>query len=129
MGERPVNPIAARLGPWLSPIAPTYFIARATQTHLAAPGWIAITIAIAIEATGITATHNTLRAYSHNRSKRKTDPSAPLTLTLLLAGVYLVTGITLTIWVARTLRIRGRIFFERGCKGNEELAESLSAGR
>jgi len=40
--------------------------------------------------------------------------------------LYLLIGIGITIWVARTLRIRGRVFLAKGCKGNDELAESLS---
>jgi len=39
---------------------------------------------------------------------------------------YLLIGIGLTIWVARTLRVRGRVFIAKGCKGNDELADSLS---
>jgi hypothetical protein len=39
---------------------------------------------------------------------------------------YLVIAIALTIWVARTLRKYGRVFLAVGCKGNEELADSLS---
>ncbi|MCP4191633.1 MAG: hypothetical protein GY768_13490 [Planctomycetaceae bacterium] len=40
--------------------------------------------------------------------------------------IYITIGIAMTIWVARTLRIHGRIFFTKGCKGNDELADSLS---
>jgi len=39
---------------------------------------------------------------------------------------YVAIGIGLTIWVARVLRIHGRVFLARGCKGNEELAGALS---
>ena len=39
---------------------------------------------------------------------------------------YVVIGVALTIWVARQLRIHGRVFLARGCKGNDELAGSLS---
>ena len=39
---------------------------------------------------------------------------------------YVAIGIALTIWVGRTLRIHGRVFLAKGCKGNEELTESLS---
>lgn len=39
---------------------------------------------------------------------------------------YLVISVALTVWVARTLRIHGRVFLAKGCKGNEELASSLS---
>jgi len=41
-------------------------------------------------------------------------------------AIYVLVGIGLTIWVAHTLRIRGRVFFDKGCKGNTELADSLS---
>lgn len=39
---------------------------------------------------------------------------------------YVTAGVLLTVWVARTLRIHGRVFLAKGCKGNNELAESLS---
>ncbi len=35
-------------------------------------------------------------------------------------------GIGLTIWVARVLRIHGRVFLARGCKGNDELVGAMS---
>jgi hypothetical protein len=40
--------------------------------------------------------------------------------------VYLVVSVLLVVWVARTLRKHGRVFLAKGCKGNEELASSLS---
>lgn len=39
---------------------------------------------------------------------------------------YVTVGVLLTIWVARTLRIHGQVFLTKGCKGNDELAHSLS---
>lgn len=39
---------------------------------------------------------------------------------------YVAIGVALTVWVARTLRIHGHVFLARGCKGNIELADSLS---
>ncbi len=39
---------------------------------------------------------------------------------------YVLVGIGLTIWVAHTLRIRGRVFLDKGCMGNTELGDSLS---
>lgn len=41
-------------------------------------------------------------------------------------AAYLVIGIALTVWVARTLRRHGRVFLAKGCKGNEALVDSLS---
>jgi hypothetical protein len=40
--------------------------------------------------------------------------------------VYVAIGIILTAWVARTPRLHGRVFLAKGCKGNDELATSLS---
>ena len=39
---------------------------------------------------------------------------------------YVALGIGLTAWVARTLRLHGRVFLAKGCKGNDELATALS---
>lgn len=39
---------------------------------------------------------------------------------------YIILGVSLTIWVARTLRSNGSVFLIQGCKGNQELADSLS---
>lgn len=41
-------------------------------------------------------------------------------------AVYLAVSIPVTIWVAQRLRVNGKIFLARGCKGNEELASSIS---
>lgn len=40
--------------------------------------------------------------------------------------VYLAICIPITIWVAQRLRTNGNIFLIRGCKGNQELADSIS---
>ena len=40
--------------------------------------------------------------------------------------IYLAVGTAVIIWVAHTLRTHGRVFLARGCKGNDELASSLS---
>jgi len=39
---------------------------------------------------------------------------------------YILLGVSLTIGVARTLRSHGSVFLIKGCKGNHELADSLS---
>ena len=48
----------------------------------------------------------------------------PVMPTMYLA--YATIGIALTIWVARQLRIHGRVFLAKGCKGNSELSSALS---
>jgi len=87
---------AARLGPWLAPVPPAYFIARASYRHLEAPLSIAIIMAIAVELVGIATTHNALTAWTYNQAKRKSDPEAPLKLAAAMATVYLVIGILLS---------------------------------
>lgn len=49
-----------------------------------------------------------------------------ITIMPLTHFIYLAIGIGVTIWVAHTLRMHGRVFLARGCKGNDELASSLS---
>ncbi len=51
-------------------------------------------------------------------------PNLPLMPTMYLT--YVAIGVALTIWVARQLRIHGRVFLAKGCKGNDLLADSLS---
>ena len=40
--------------------------------------------------------------------------------------IYLCISIALTVWVARTLHRRGRIFLVEALKGNEKLADSVN---
>src|SRR3954468_5885595 len=40
--------------------------------------------------------------------------------------VYLIVSVTLTIWVARTLHHRGRIFLIDAFRGNEAVADSVN---
>lgn len=95
--ERGALLLVSRLGPWLSPVPPAYFIARAAEKHLTAAPWVAVTMAVAVEAVGIAAIHTTLRAYTWNQEKRKTDPAAPLWLGIVLSVAYLVIGILLAV--------------------------------
>ena len=47
-------------------------------------------------------------------------------LTPIAYAAYLTLGIGLTMWVAHTLHVHGKVFLAKGCKGNDELAEALS---
>jgi len=94
--EQFLTDVATRLGPWLAPVAPAYFIARAAQHHLAAPWPVALVMAISVETVGIATTHITLKLYNYNNSKRARDPRAPLGLAIACAGVYLLVGIALS---------------------------------
>ncbi|MEM7033915.1 MAG: HTH domain-containing protein [Chloroflexota bacterium] len=90
---------ATRLGPWLAPIGPAYFIGRAVNTHLHAHLSIAVIMACAVELVGIAATHTALRAWTWNQMKRKTDPDAPFTLMVWLSLVYFFSAFALSILV------------------------------
>ena len=48
-----------------------------------------------------------------------------LSVMILTYFAYIAIGVSLTVWVARTLHVHGRVFLAKGCKGNDELATSL----
>lgn len=89
--------VCTKLGLWITPLVPAYFVQRAMVNRLDTPsvwGWIA---AAALEIVGIAATKNLLRAYTWNQEKRKTDPPAPLWWTAGAAGIYYVTAFLLVL--------------------------------
>ena len=89
--------IALRIAPWLAPIGPAFLIGRAVNIHLQAPTYVAVAIAIAIEAVGIAATHTDLRAKAWNQTKRKTDPHAPQGVTQKLSWGYFLAAATMSV--------------------------------
>ena len=52
---------------------------------------------------------------------------ANLSVMIVTYFAYITIGVGLTIWVARTLHVHGRVFLAKGCKGNEELVSSLGS--
>ncbi len=50
---------------------------------------------------------------------------ANLSIMIVTYFAYIAIGVGLTAWVARQLKVHGRIFLTKGCKGNDELAGSL----
>lgn len=86
----------ALAGPWLIALAPAWFVFEAMTTKLTTPWFIALPVAAGVECTGVAAFHTALRLLSWNRSRRKTDPAAPVPLGLALVAIYLVSGIILT---------------------------------
>jgi len=87
--------IATKLGPWLTPLVPAFFVQRAMIQHLDAPpkwGWIA---AAALEIVGIAATNSLLRAYQWEQERRKSDPSAPIWWNVAACVVYYGTAFLL----------------------------------
>jgi hypothetical protein len=97
-GERVALATVARLGPWLAPLPPAFFVARATDKRLGTGLPVAVMIAVVVEAAGIAAASATLAAYTWNRERpAKTDPKAPTVLGLVLCAVYLAVGIIISV--------------------------------
>lgn len=89
--------LASKIGVWLTPLVPAYFVQRAMVEHLQAPpawGWIA---AAALEIVGLAAVKNLLRAYTWEQERRKTDPPAPMAWNIVTAAVYYVTAFLLVL--------------------------------
>jgi hypothetical protein len=95
--ERVALAAVARLGVWVAPFPPAYFVARSAERRLGTARWAAWVIAVVVEVAGIAAAAATLRAYSWNREKLKSDAPAPVGLCLALCAVYLAVGITVSV--------------------------------
>jgi len=67
--------------------------------HLDLPLAVAVIVAAIIETLGLTTVHTALWAYDWNSHKRKTDPSAPIVLPILLGGAYLLATLGLVVFL------------------------------
>lgn len=88
---------AARLGPILAPIPTAYAVGHSVVVNLAWPVWLGYVAAIVIELLGLAAVNTALTLREYNVEKRKSDPRAPFELAVILAGIYLVTTVTLAV--------------------------------
>lgn len=91
--------IATKIGLWITPLVPAFFVHRAMMQNLDTPviwAWIA---AAALEIVGLGATKNLLRAYTWNQEKRKTDPPAPITWNIVAATIYYITAFLLVLFI------------------------------
>ena len=89
--------LAAKFGPWLTPLVPALFVQRALLMHLHTPpawGWLA---AASLEVVGIAATHSLLRAHTWEQERRKSDPAAPLGWHIFTVAVYYATAFLLVL--------------------------------
>ena len=86
----------SRLSPWIITIPTAYAIGHAVYTIIGWPAIVAIITALAIETMGIGVTNTALELYAYNRSKRKSDPTAPLWLGVALVVIYYGATIILT---------------------------------
>lgn len=89
----------AKLAPWLAPLPSAYFVARSGMAHLALPLVVAIVVAAIIETLGLSAVHSGLWLADWNATKRKTDPTAPVVVTIALGAVYLLATLGLVVFL------------------------------
>jgi len=89
--------IVAQIAPWLAPLPTAWLVFDRTQRHLGWPWWVALIAGLTLEALGVAILATTLEQYSYNRSKRKSDPIAPLWIPLLLVGLYFIAAELLTV--------------------------------
>ena len=89
--------IVAKVAPWLAPLPTAWLVFDRTQRHLGWPGWVAFIAGLTLEALGVAILATTLTLYSYNRTKRKSDPRAPLWLGMVLVAGYFVAAELLTV--------------------------------
>ena len=87
------------LGPIALALAPAWFVYQSLVDSYAVPWLAAGIIAAGVEATGLSAFHTAIRLAGWNRSKRKTDPPAPLKVALAIIVIYVVVGTILTAYI------------------------------
>jgi hypothetical protein len=97
--EKQAIKVVARLSPWLAPFPSAYFVARSAMIHLALPWPVAIVVAAIIETLGLATVHTALWAYDWNAHKRKSDPGAPLGLSVALGIVYVLATLALVVFL------------------------------
>ena len=96
--ERTIIELAAQYAPILAPIGPIYFIVSSAIKYYHAPWWIAVLMAIGIEAVGILTTDTTMAAWVWNQTKGKNDKRiAPTWISILMIAGYGAVGIMLAI--------------------------------
>jgi len=89
--------LAAKFGPWLTPLVPALFVQRALVSHLHTPpswGWLA---AVSLEVVGVAATNSLLHAHTWEQERRKSDPAAPLGWHIFAVAVYYATAFLLVL--------------------------------
>ncbi len=88
--------LIATAAPFMALVPTAYLVAWRTVQHLAWPLWVAVIAAAGLEALGLVIALTGLDAWTWNRSKRKSDPAAPVVLPVVLLAVYFVSAEALT---------------------------------
>jgi hypothetical protein len=95
--ERFLVLIVAKIGPWTAPLPTAWIVWDRTVALLGWPWWVGLFAAVTLEALGLVTAFVALDLYGWNRTKRKSDPAAPLWLAVVLIGVYLFVAELLTV--------------------------------
>ena len=101
--ETRIISLITRYAPWLSNVPTAYAIGHAVYAVIGWPMLVAIITALAVESMGIAITSTTLELYSFNRTRRKSDPAAPLWIAVILIGIYYAAAIILTAGLERNI--------------------------
>lgn len=95
--EKDAISFVSGVAPWLITFPTAFAIGHAVYNVIGwRPGIVAVITAIGIETMGIGVTSTALELYAYQRNKRKSDPTAPLWLSVALVVVYYVATIILT---------------------------------
>jgi hypothetical protein len=97
--------VVARLGPWLSPVAPAFSVYLAARDVLGWPPVIAALMAVAVESAGVSAFHLSLRLSSWNAERPEGAAVAPAWAGPVLVVVYLIVGITVAVVIGLVPRL------------------------
>lgn len=83
--------------PVLAPLPPAFavYTAMATKT----PQWVAVATACAIELIGMFSSKETVRAWTWNKTRIKSEPAAPFPLALAMSAVYFIVVLALSIGI------------------------------
>jgi hypothetical protein len=97
--EKSAVKLIAKISPWLAPLPSAYFVGRSAMVHLDLPLPVAVVVAAIIETLGLSTVHTALWAYDWNAHKRKTDPRAPVPLSIALSAAYFVATLGLVVFL------------------------------
>ena len=95
--ERRAVDLVASLSPWLAPLPTAWLVYDRTMQHLGWPQAVAGIAGIVVELLGIAIFATALMLYDYNGAKRKTDPTAPTWMALVLGVLYLLATLILVV--------------------------------
>jgi len=111
--ERTLTDGVSRVVPWLTPLPTAFLTGRATVNHLHWPDVLGVVVGLIVEGFGLGAVNTALELYNYNRSRRKSDPPAPLWIALIVLAVYFVavTGLTVLLDTLPNLSVYAPLLF------------------